>query len=51
MPLPQADGKIKIRPALILRIMPNYNDLLVCGISKQLHQCVKEFDEIIRVCP
>ncbi len=27
--------------------MPNYNDFLVCGIITQLHQFVKDFDEII----
>ena len=46
-PLPQADGKIKNRPALFLRVMPPYADALVCGISTQLHQQVENFDEII----
>ncbi len=46
-PVPQADGAIKNRPAIILREMPPYKDLLVCGISTQLHQQVKDFDEII----
>jgi mRNA interferase MazF len=46
-PVPQADGKLKERPAIILREMPPYGDFLVCGISTQLHQCVKGFDEIL----
>jgi mRNA interferase MazF len=46
-PIPQADGRIKNRPAIILREMPSYGDLLVCGVSTQLHQYVKGFDEII----
>jgi mRNA interferase MazF len=46
-PIPQADGKVKNRPAIILREMPAYRDLLVCGVSTQLHQQVKDFDEII----
>ena len=46
-PVPQSDGKLKNRPAVILREMPSYGDLLVCGISTQLHQHVKGFDEII----
>ncbi|MEK7398145.1 MAG: type II toxin-antitoxin system PemK/MazF family toxin [Candidatus Poribacteria bacterium] len=46
-PVPQADGRLKNRPAIILREMPSYGDLLVCGVSTQLHQCVKDFDEII----
>jgi mRNA interferase MazF len=46
-PVPQANGTIKNRPAIILREMPLYKDLLVCGISTQLHQQVPNFDEII----
>jgi mRNA interferase MazF len=47
MPLPQSDGKIKNRPAVILREMPSYSDFLVCGVSTQLHQCIEGFDELI----
>jgi len=46
-PVPQADGAIKNRPAVILREMPPYKDLLVCGVSTQLHQQVKDFDELL----
>ena len=46
-PVPQDDGALKNRPAIILREMPPYQDFLVCGISTQLHQQVKDFDEII----
>ena len=46
-PIPQADGKVKNRPALILREMPRYKDFLVCGISTQTHQYVGNFDEFI----
>lgn len=46
--LPQADGKTKLRPVLLLRQLPPlYNDYLVCGISTQLHQMIKDFDELI----
>lgn len=45
--LPQADGFIKPRPALLLRRMPPFGDWLVCGISTQLHQRVADLDEII----
>ena len=45
--LPQADGRIKYRPALILRKMPPFGDFLVCGISTQIHQAVPGFDEIV----
>lgn len=46
-PIPQANGEIKNRPALILREMPKYQEFLVCGISNQLKQYVANFDEII----
>lgn len=44
----QADGQRKNRPVLLLREMPKYGDLLVCGISTQLQQFISDFDEIIR---
>ena len=47
VPLPQADGQLKARPGLVLRNLPPFNDLLVCGISTQLHQEAKGFDDII----
>jgi len=46
-PIPQADSRVKNRPAIILREMPSYGDLLVCGVSTQLHHYLQGFDEII----
>ena len=46
-PVLQADGEQKDRPAIFLREMPPYRDLLVCGVSAQLHQYVENFDEVI----
>ena len=46
-PISQADGELKDRPALFLREMPPYRDLLVCGVSTQLHQCVEGFDDYL----
>jgi mRNA interferase MazF len=46
-PVPQANGAIKNRPAVVLREMPPYRDLLVCGVSTQLRQQVKDFDEVV----
>jgi mRNA interferase MazF len=46
-PVPQADGVVKNRPAIVLREMPPYRDFLVCGVSTQLHQQVKDFDDIL----
>lgn len=47
-PLPQTDGQVKNRPAIILRAMPPYGDLLVCGVSTQLHHEVVGFDDSLR---
>lgn len=47
--LPQADGKAKTRPVLVLRRMPPFADLLVCGITTQLQHAVKNLDEIIEL--
>lgn len=44
----QADGQRKNRPALVLREMTRYGDLLICGISTQIRQYVPNFDEIIK---
>ena len=46
-PLPQADGRLKNRPAIVLRRMPPFGDLLVCGVSTQLQHHVADFDELI----
>ena len=46
-PVPQADGTVKPRPAILLRKMSMYRDVLVCGVSTQLHHYVQGFDEII----
>lgn len=45
--MPQANGSVKNRPTVILREMPPFQDMLVCGVSSQLRQEVKDFDEII----
>jgi len=45
--MPQSDGMIKKRPALLIAQMPKYNDWLVCGISSQIHQYITGFDERI----
>ena len=46
-PIPQADGAVKNRPAIILREMPPYGDFLVSGVSTQLDKEVKGFDDVI----
>lgn len=47
VPLPQADGMVKNRPAIILRELPPFRDVLVCGVSTQLRQAATGFDEVI----
>jgi mRNA interferase MazF len=47
VPLPQADGQRKPRPAIILKIIPPFGDFLVCGVSTQLRQQVRGLDELI----
>ncbi len=37
----------KLRPILLLKRMPKYNDFLVCAISSQLHQYVPYFDILL----
>jgi len=46
-PIPQANGQIKNRPAVILRMMPPFGDFLVCGVSTQLQQEAHGFDDPI----
>ncbi len=47
--LPQADGRTKPRPVLLLRELPGFGDFLVCGVSSQIHQAQNDFDQIIAV--
>jgi len=34
-PIPQADRRVKNRPAIVLREMPGYGDVLVCAHPEQ----------------
>jgi mRNA interferase MazF len=47
-PLPQADGQLKSRPAVVLRTMPPHGDFLVCGVSTQLRHESPGFDDVVR---
>jgi len=40
-------ARSRTAPRLILREMPPLGDVLICGISTQVHQRVPDFDEII----
>ena len=39
----------KVRPALILKLAPPYDDLVLCGITTQLQNSVAGLDELIQV--
>ncbi|MCX6353103.1 MAG: type II toxin-antitoxin system PemK/MazF family toxin [Bacteroidetes bacterium] len=41
------DKEKKLRPALVLRQFPKYGDVLVCGITSQLHQFIPDFDILL----
>lgn len=44
----QADGAIKLRPAVVLKRLPHGPDLLVCGISGKLHREMRGVDIVVR---
>ena len=50
IPLPQVGATApKLRPALVLAALPGpYQNLLLCGISTQLHQLQPNWDELIQ---
>lgn len=47
VPFQQADGTHKNRPAIVLRALPPFNDLLPCGVSMQLRHEARGFDDRI----
>ena len=48
--LPQIGGATpKLRPALLRAVLPGpYQNLLLCGISSQLHQLQANWDELVQ---
>ncbi len=47
--LPQiTGGPLKLRPALVLAMLPGpFQNILICGISTQLHDLQPDWDELI----
>ncbi len=43
----QADGKVKLRPTIVLKKLVPHDDLLVCAISGKSHLFVPSLDVII----
>ena len=46
--LQQSDGGRKLRPSIILKSILPFDDVLLCGVSKQLHQISYGLDELIK---
>jgi mRNA interferase MazF len=48
IPIPQTGGRAKLRPAIVLALMPGaYQSLLICGISTQTHTVEPNWDDSI----
>jgi mRNA interferase MazF len=45
--MPQFDQRAKSRPVIVLREMPTHRDVPVCGVSTQLQQRIRDFDQLI----
>ncbi len=43
----QGDGQRKMRPAVIVAVVPPFNDLLVCAVSTQVHREVRDLDMLV----
>ena len=43
----QSDGRLKTRPALVLALVPPYQDSVICGISSKIQHEVAGFDDVI----
>lgn len=43
----QADGKVKLRPAVVLKQLSAGPDLLVCAISSKLHRAMPDVDLVV----
>jgi mRNA interferase MazF len=48
IPIPQTGGRAKLRPAVVLALLPGaYQSLLICGISTQTHAVEPNWDDPI----
>lgn len=43
----QADGEWKLRPCIVLRVVPPFGDAWLCAVSTQLKNEVAGIDEVI----
>jgi mRNA interferase MazF len=44
---PQSNSEVKFRPAIILKIIPPFQDILVCGVTTRVRHYIPELDEVI----
>ena len=47
--LPQSNGNLRSRPALILKKVKPYDDYLLCSISSKIHNEIKDLDIVIGI--
>jgi mRNA interferase MazF len=45
--MPQSSAPLKVRPALFLKKLAPFQDILVCGVTTQTHHFVEAFDELL----
>jgi len=43
----QADGEVKLRPAVVLKNLPTGPDLVVCAVSGKLHRYMQGVDILV----
>lgn len=49
LPLLDATGAIKLRPAIYLAPLPGpYQTMLLCGCSTQIHTLIRDWDELLQ---
>ena len=45
--MPQADTELKARPSIVLKVIPPFDDLMVCGVTSRLRNYTPLLDELI----
>jgi len=43
----QADGRIKLRPAVLVKAVPPFNDWVICAVSSQLRRYQAQLDVLL----
>jgi mRNA interferase MazF len=45
--MPGADTELKARPSIVLKVIPPFDDLMVCGVTSRLRNYTPLLDELI----